>query len=242
MKTILFVVLLLIASVVHAQPQTINDRDECAYTELDGYSYFDSSYFQRTDHGWYIFHFCWNPDKQAWLAYGNYCTHGKCLQNTWNTMLIALGTATNKIQAQKDMMKQYVDEPDCNTEIAANTANTPICNELKAAMKAAAATLPFPDKPPVIPPVVTLPPPPVPTILWSVPKAASNANPPGTRPVYSLTTTGQKGSVFAGVRVKENEMCDCTVQIRDGGTSYCTVPSLKHNELVSVCDISIKTN
>jgi hypothetical protein len=79
------------------------------------------------------------------------------------------------------------------------------------------------DKPPPAPPAQT----------WVVAKAASNANPPGTRPAF-IAIKGELTALYHTERVREGEPCDCNkASVQRGATRYCQVGT--RDDKVAVC-------
>lgn len=208
MRWLLVLLLMLVGSAEAAPP--------CYPFGIKGESQFKGDWFRRTDNGWYAFWLCKNA-MAKWDGYGLYCRHGACAQNLWLEAEIAIGTALDKATATDQAYAKYVTGADCATEIATNTANAPICNDLQIALRSAVlAANPLP------------PPPPSYTVVPNT-RALDLS-----RPVYPFTNGLRGTTAVSGVRAAAGSACDCAAKSVEGSSLYCGVN--QRLDIVALCE------
>lgn len=215
---------------------------------IDPLCFTKSAYMPRTSHGWVAFQLCKNLDG-TWEAMGAACKHGPitpeapevCDQRNWPTVLgfLTAGDFSNTARAQymTDMWVANV-KYDC-VEEAANAASPykPVCDDLHGLIQVELIRLNPPPPPPVMPPPDPVPPPVVPPTLYQLVKAASNANPPHTKPMYKWDGV-KRGTAITGLRAPEFAACDCTTKDPGAvGTLYCLVPSTNRTDALAECEV-----
>jgi hypothetical protein len=202
------VLLLMLTGVAGAAPS-------CYPSGLRGESVFRADFFKRTDNGWYLYWYCKKPDGSYSAVY-RACRHGACVQQDWLSAQLAIGQAADKA-AEADRILAASDIPNfCETAITGNTADAAICRDLTTAMQAN-----WPAGPP--------------PIVYQVVKAAANASPPKTRPMYAWDGV-KRGATIVGLRAPEFAPCDCSAGYKEGTSLYCTVPSVNRTDAVTLCE------
>lgn len=182
---------------------------------IKGESQFKAEWLARTNNGWYVFQLCKNA-QGLWDGYGLYCRHGICNQPDWLTSQLSIAQAADKVAAADGEWALRVTAADCATEIANNTANAPICRDVRAAMDAAVKVANAAVSPPPPPP-----PPPPPAEIWRVAPSGNST----TRVVYQVVN-GRLGGLTSPLRtVPVGTPCDgAAFRVTQFGITYMAVP------------------
>lgn len=199
----------------------------CYPLGLKGESYFRADFFKRTTNGWILFWYCKQPDG-SWTSNGRYCRHGQCVQGDWLAGEIEVGQATDRGAATAAVDARLTVGPVCTDEIAANTANAPVCKDLIAEMQNDAnkpttqvpPPAPTPAPAPAPTPAPTPAPPPPPPAAYIVARSFL-AN--GTRAIYPVVSGKVSDVPVPGVTALPGEPCDATVTITKLGLTYMSV-------------------
>lgn len=214
-RSFVFALLMLGSSIVAAAPPPV---PSCVWGQ-------DGSRFgrQRYESGWAAIGACKNPTTGKWDVTPVACRHGICRPQDWFDAWLDIDVDPDPAVKRARFVTWWakIVTTDCDPPAAADAA---ICAIAKDWAARADASL----NPPASPP----PPPPT---TYQVVKAAANANPPGTLPVYKWD--GVKLGASAIARVAQGAPCNCSTKA-PGTTLYCLV--LERVDAMARCE-AVKT-